>query len=129
MQTGILARRIAVAQGLTPADLVFKNATIVNVFTQELIVADIAVADGVIAGLGNYSGTIETDCTGKMICPGFIDAHMHMESTMVAPAELARAIVPTGTTTLIADPHELVNVCGAEGVRYFLEATEGLPLN
>ncbi|MEG0769834.1 MAG: adenine deaminase [Ruthenibacterium sp.] len=129
MQKNTLSRRIAVAQGQVPADLVLKNATVVNVFTQELLSADIAIADGVIAGLGSYHGLAEVDCTGKTVCPGLIDAHMHMESTMVAPAELARAIVPTGTTTLIADPHELVNVCGAEGVRYFLEATEGLPLN
>ncbi|MEG2037874.1 MAG: amidohydrolase family protein, partial [Ruthenibacterium sp.] len=128
MQKNTLSRRIAVAQGQVPADLVLKNATVVNVFTQELLSADIAIADGVIAGLGSYHGLAEVDCTGKTVCPGLIDAHMHMESTMVAPAELARAIVPTGTTTLIADPHELVNVCGAEGVRYFLEATEGLPL-
>ena len=124
-----LARRAAVAAGREPADLVLKNAGVVNVFTKEITVCDVAVADGYIAGLGEYSGRTEADCTGKIVCPGFIDAHMHMESVMSSPFELARAIVPRGTTTVIADPHEIVNVCGAKAVDYLLDATEHLPLN
>lgn len=124
-----LARRAAVAAGREPADLVLKNAGVVNVFTKEITVCDVAVADGYVAGLGEYSGRTETDCTGKIVCPGFIDAHMHMESVMSSPFELARAIVPRGTTTVIADPHEIVNVCGAKAVDYLLDATEHLPLN
>ena len=124
-----LTHCIDVAAGRTGADLVLKNANVVNVFSGEIIQADVAVAGGVIAGVGTYSGKQEIDCTDKFICPGLIDAHMHMESSMVAPAELARAIVPTGTTTVIADPHEIVNVCGAAAVQYLLDATENLPLN
>ena len=124
-----LARRAAVAAGREPADLVLKNAGVVNVFTKEITVCDVAVADGYVAGLGEYSGRTETDCTGKIVCPGLIDAHMHMESVMSSPFELARAIVPRGTTTVIADPHEIVNVCGAKAVDYLLDATEHLPLN
>lgn len=118
-----------VAAGRTPADLVLKHAGVVNVFTREITVCDVAVADGYIAGLGEYSGRVEVDCTGKTVCPGFIDAHMHMESVMSSPFELARAIVPRGTTTVIADPHEIVNVCGTAAVDYLLDATEHLPLN
>lgn len=125
-----LTRRIDVAAHRAPADLVLKHANVVNVFSEEIIQADVAIADGWIAAVGaDYSGIREVDCTDRFVCPGFIDAHMHMESSMVVPAQLARAIVPTGTTTLIADPHELVNVCGAAAVRYLLDATEHLPLN
>ena len=118
-----------VAAGRKPAELVLKNARVVNVFTRELTVCDVAIEGGYIAGLGRYDGLRETDCTGKIVCPGFIDSHMHMESVMASPFELARAIVPTGTTTVIADPHEIVNVCGAAAMDYLLDATENLPLN
>ena len=123
-------RRLAdVAAGRRQAELVLKNASVVNVFTRELTMCDVAIEDGHIAGLGCYDGLREVDCTGKIVCPGFIDAHMHMESVMASPFELARAIVPTGTTTVIADPHEMVNVCGTAAMDYLLEATEDLPLN
>ena len=124
-----LMRRIEIAAGRAPADLVLKNANVINVFSAEIVQADVAIANGVIAGVGTYQGLQEVDCTDKFICPGLIDAHMHMESSMVTPLELAKAIVPTGTTTIVADPHELVNVCGAAAVHYLLDATENLPLN
>ena len=123
-------RRLAdVAAGRRPAELVLKNAHVVHVFTGEMTLCDVAIEDGYIAGLGSYQGLEEHDCTGKIVCPGFIDAHIHMESVMASPFELARAIVPAGTTTVIADPHEIVNVCGTAAVDYLLEATEQLPLN
>ena len=123
-------RRLAdVAAGRRPAELVLKNALVVHVFTGEMTLCDVAIEGGYIAGLGSYQGLEEHDCTGKIVCPGFIDAHMHMESVMASPFELARAIVPAGTTTVIADPHEIVNVCGTAAVDYLLEATEELPLN
>lgn len=123
-------RRLAdVAAGRRPAELVLKNALVVHVFTGEMTQCDVAIEDGYIAGLGSYHGLEEHDCTGKIVCPGFIDAHIHMESVMASPFELARAIVPAGTTTVVADPHEIVNVCGTAAVDYLLEATEQLPLN
>lgn len=124
-----MQKRIEVAAGRQKADFVLKNGNVINVFSNEITKADVAIADGIIAGIGNYAGVREIDCTDKFICPGFIDAHMHMESSMVAPAELARCITQSGTTTIVADPHEIVNVCGADAVRYLLDATENLPLN
>lgn len=124
-----LKKNIAVANGFEKAELVFKNAKILNVFSEEICVGDLAVNDGTIVGIGTYQGLEEVDLDGKYIVPGFIDAHMHIESTMVTPFELARAIVPTGTTTIIADPHELVNVAGKSGLDYLLAATEQIPLN
>lgn len=129
MPNPTLARRIAVAAGREPADLVLKNAFVVNVFTEEILTADVAIADGIIAGVGAYSGRTERDCTGQTVCPGFIDAHMHIESTMASPAQFARAVLPHGTTTVIADPHEMVNVCGAAAVQYLLDATEHVPVD
>ncbi len=118
-----------VAAGREKADLVFKNAQIVNVFTGELLAGDLAVTDGRIAGIGQYSGKEERDCTGLVLCPGFIDAHLHIESAMVLPAELVRTVLPSGTTTLVADPHEIVNVSGARGMQFMLDASEKLPCN
>lgn len=120
---------IEVAAGREPADLVFKNVNVVNVFSEEIVTADVAVADGVIAGVGRYHGREELDCTDQFLCPGFIDAHVHIESSLAAPFEFARAVTQSGTTTVVADPHEIVNVCGAAAVRYLLDATERLPLN
>ena len=120
---------IDVAAGREKADLVLKNATYVNVFSGELDTCDIAVAEGLIVGLGSYEGRKEADMTGKIVCPGFIDAHIHLESSLVSPAEFARAVIPHGTTAVITDPHEITNVMGTDGIDYMLCATEGLPLD
>ena len=120
---------IDVAAGRCKADLVLKNATYVNVFSGELETRDIAVAEGLIVGLGSYEGLTEADMTGKIVCPGFIDAHIHLESSLVSPAEFARAVIPHGTTTVITDPHEITNVMGTDGIDYMLAATEDLPVD
>ncbi|MGM9548891.1 MAG: adenine deaminase [Faecousia sp.] len=120
---------IDVAASREKADLVLKNATYVNVFSGELDTCDIAVAEGLIVGLGSYEGCEEVDMTGKIVCPGFIDAHIHLESSLVSPAEFARAVIPHGTTTVITDPHEITNVMGIDGIDYMLCATEGLPVD
>ncbi len=122
-------RLIQVAAGRAPADLVLKNANVVHVFTGEILPGDVAIVDGTIAGVGSYSGAQEIDCTGRFVCPGFIDAHLHIESSMVLPPQLVRAVLPSGTTTLIADPHEIVNVCGRDGMRFMLQQSAGLPCN
>lgn len=115
---------IETASGRRKPDLVLKNADVLNVFTGEIIRADVAVASGWIAGVGSYDADNEIDCKGLTVCPGLIDAHCHIESSMAAPAEFSRAVLPSGTTTLIADPHEIVNVCGAQGMRFMLDASE-----
>ncbi len=120
---------IDVAAGREKADLVLKNATFVNVFSGRLQTADIAVAEGLIVGIGSYEGHTERDMTGKVVCPGFIDAHIHLESSLVSPSEFVRAVVPHGTTTVITDPHEITNVMGTDGIDYMLSATEGLPVD
>ena len=122
-------RIIDVAAGREKADLVLKNATYVDVFSGELDTGDIAVAEGLIVGLGSYQGKTEVDMRGKIVCPGFIDAHIHLESSLVSPAEFARAVLPHGTTTVITDPHEITNVMGTDGIDYMLAATEGLPVD
>lgn len=124
-----IKRLVDVAAGRAEADLVLKNANVVNVFTEEILPADVAIADGRIAGVGSYSGPNEVDCTDHYLCPGFIDAHIHIESTMVLPGEFVRMALPTGTTTIIADPHEIVNVCGARGMQFMMDASRGLPMN
>ena len=120
---------IDVAVGRKKADLVLKNATYVNVFSGELMTQDIAVTHGLIVGLGEYDGIREVDMTGKIVCPGFIDAHIHLESSLVSPAEFARAVIPHGTTTVITDPHEITNVMDTGGIDYMLAATEELPVD
>ncbi len=120
---------VDVATGRKKADLVLKNATYVNVFSNELCNGDIAVAKGQIVGMGSYDGEIEVDVSGKIVCPGFIDAHIHLESALVSPKEFARAVIPHGTTTVITDPHEITNVMGTDGIDYILQATEGLPID
>ena len=122
-------RIIDVAAGRKKADLVLKNATYVDVFSGELATDDIAVTEGLIVGLGNYSGHEEVDMTGFIVCPGFLDAHIHLESSLVSPAEFARAVLPHGTTTVITDPHEITNVMGTDGIDYMLAATEDLPVD
>ena len=122
-------RLIQVATGKIPASLVFKNATYVNVFTNELLTGDIAVVDGFIAGIGSYSGVEEIDCTNKILLPGFMDAHIHLESSLVNPAEFTKAVLPHGTTSVFTDPHEIANVMGTDGIEFMLQATEGLPID
>ena len=121
-------RIIAAAAGREPADLVLKNATFVNVFSNELSTMDIAVAEGLIVGMGSYQGRSEVDCTGKIILPGFLDAHIHLESSLVSPTEFVKAVLPYGTTTVVTDPHEIANVMGTDGIEYMLQATEDLPV-
>ena len=120
---------IDVAAGRVPADLVLKNATYVNVFSNELCSGDIAVAEGLIVGMGEYHGKVEVDVSGKLVLPGFIDAHIHLESSLVSPTEFAKAVLPHGTTTVITDPHEIANVMGTDGIEYMLQATEDLPVD
>ena len=134
--TGRINRKMArkqhvveVAAGRKKADLVLKNADYVNVFCNELSHGDIAIAGGLIAGMGQYEGETEVDVSGKLVLPGFVDAHIHLESSLVLPAEFARAVLPHGTTTVVTDPHEIANVMGAAGIEYMLQATEGLPVD
>lgn len=122
-------RIIRVARGIEPADLVLKNAVYVNVFSNELCKGDIAVAEGLVVGMGNYEGTEEYDASGKIVCPGFVDAHIHLESAVVTPDRFAAAVLPHGTTTVITDPHEIANVMGDDGIEYMLQATAGLPID
>lgn len=122
-------RLIAVAAGREKADLVLKNAKYLNVFSNEFLCGDIAVANGLIAGVGKYNGKTEIDVSGKLVLPGFIDAHIHLESSMVTPAEFAKAVVAHGTTTVITDPHEITNVMGIDGVEYMIQASQNLPID
>ena len=122
-------RIIAVAAGREKADLVLKNAKYLNVFSNEFLCGDIAVANGLIAGVGKYDGKTEIDVSGKFVLPGFIDAHIHLESSMVTPAEFAKAVVAHGTTTVITDPHEITNVMGIDGVEYMIQASQNLPID
>ena len=116
-------RIINAASGREPADLVLKNATYVNVFSNERCTADIAVAEGLIVGMGDYTGQVEVDVTGNIVCPGFLAAHVHLASALVSPSEFVRAVLPHGTTTVITDPHEIANVMGTDGIEYMLQAT------
>jgi len=121
---------IRYSRGEQKADLLLKNGQVVNVFTGEIVRADMAVAGGLIIGVGEGYSALETiDLDGRFVCPGFIDGHLHIESTMLTPYQFARAVLPHGTTTVICDPHEIANVLGTSGVRYMLEASEGLPIS
>ena len=120
---------LPVARGDEPADLVLRNGRVINVFTGEIIRADVAIADDTIAGVGSgYEAREEVDIGGRYVCPGLIDSHVHIESSMVTPPQFARVVVPRGTTTAVTDPHEIANVAGVDGIRYMLDASEGLPL-
>jgi adenine deaminase len=124
-----LARRLAVARGDEPADVVLRGGQVLSVFTREWLDVDVAVADGWIAGLGDYDGREVVDASGHYVVPGFIDAHMHLESTKLLPDEFARLVLPLGTTAVVLDPHELANVLGTDGVHWLLDACDGLPLD
>ena len=121
-------RRIEVATGRKRAELVFKGARVVNVFSHEVIEGNLAVDNGVIIGVGAYEGVEEVEAHGRYLIPGLIDAHVHIESSLTSPGQFAKAIVPHGTTAIVADPHEIANVCGVEGIRYMLDASRELPL-
>jgi len=123
-----IEQRIAVARGDQPADLLLRNGKIVNVYSGEILDSDIAVADGHIAGFGPREAHAEVDLGGRFVAPGYVDAHVHIESAMASPQEFARAVLPHGTTTIVADPHEIANVLGMAGIAYMLEASERLPL-
>ncbi len=125
-----LKRRIDAAAGREKADLVLKNCRIVNVFSGTVEPGEIAVKDGVVVGVGaGYEGRETMDVEGRFVAPGFIDAHIHIESSYVSPEQFGRMVVPHGTATVIADPHEIANVCGLDGLRYMLEASKGTKLN
>lgn len=124
-----MEKLIKVAMGFEKADLVLKGGNVINVYTGEIEVADIAVCDGYIAGVGDYSGIEEVDVCGKYLAPGFIDGHLHIESTMLSPSNFAKAIMPWGTTTGICDPHEIANVCGEAGVDYMIRESKQTPFD
>ncbi len=124
-----LSELIRVARGEQPPDLVIKGGRVLNLFTGEIIRADVAISGGRIAGVGSYDGPAVIDAGGDYISPGFMDAHMHLESTLLSPPELARAVLSRGTTAIMADPHEIANVLGIEGIRFLLEASKGLPVD
>ncbi|MCL2866029.1 MAG: adenine deaminase [Lachnospiraceae bacterium] len=124
-----LMQLIDVATGRKKADVVIKNCKIVNVYSASILEKDIALVDGLIAGLGDYEGEIEVDAGGAYALPGLIEGHIHVESAFVTPQEIGRLLVPCGTTTIIADPHEIVNVCGEVGFDYMVEAAKGTDLD
>jgi len=124
-----LRRRLAVARGDEPADLVVRGGRVLSVFTKEWLDVDVAVVDGVVAGLGDYEGAEVLDVSGRYVVPGFVDAHMHLETVKLLVDELARLVLPLGTTTVVADPHEIANVLGTDGVHWLLDACAGLPLD
>lgn len=129
MEKQVLKRRLDVASGRIEADLVIKNCKVVNVFSGNIVEKNIAICDGIIAGVGEYSGKKEIDAHGRYVLPGLIESHMHIESTFVTPEEVGRLLVPHGTTTIIADPHEIVNVAGRQGLKYMLDAADNTPLD
>jgi adenine deaminase len=123
-----LARRLAVARGDEPADLVVRGGRVLSVFTREWLDGDVAIADGVVAGVGAYEGRETLDAAGRYVVPGFIDAHMHLESVKLLVDEFARLVLPLGTTAVVADPHEIANVLGVDGVHWLLDVSADLPL-
>ncbi|MCK5762350.1 MAG: adenine deaminase, partial [Candidatus Izimaplasma sp.] len=120
---------VEIARGDKPADLVLKNCQIINVFTSKIEKGDIAITDGMIVGIGSYEGKEEIDVKNQFVSPGFIDGHVHIESSMLTPPQFAKIIIPKGTTTIIADPHEIANVSGVEGIKYMIFSSIFGPLN
>jgi adenine deaminase len=123
-----LARRLAVARGDEPAELVIRGGRVFSAFTREWLHTDVAIVDGWIAGLGDYEGEKQIDASGRYVVPGFVDAHLHLESSKLLVDEFARLVLPLGTTAVVADPHEIANVLGTDGVHWLLDACDGLPL-
>src|SRR6188508_2654691 len=124
-----LARRLAVARGDAPADLVVRGGTVFSAFTREWLETDVAVVDGFVAGLGEYEGEEMLDASGRFVVPGFVDAHMHLESSKLLVDEFARLVLPLGTTTVVVDPHEIANVLGTDGVHWLLDVCGRIPLD
>ncbi len=124
-----LARRLAVARGDEPADLVVRGGRVFSVFTREWLETDVAVVDGHVAGLGDYEGTEELEAANRYVVPGFVDAHMHLETTKLLVDEFAQLVLPLGTTTVVVDPHEIANVLGTDGVHWLLDICGNLPLD
>ena len=124
-----LARRLAVARGDEPAELVVRGGRVFSAFTREWLEGDVAVVDGYVAGIGEYDGEEVLDASGRWVVPGFIDAHMHLESSKLLVDEFARLVLPLGTTTVVVDPHEIANVLGTDGVHWLLDVCGGLPLD
>jgi adenine deaminase len=124
-----LPRRLAVARGDEPADLVIRGGRVLCVFTREWLDLDVAIVDGAIAGLGSYEGVETLDASGRWLVPGFVDPHMHIESSKLLIDEFARLVLPLGTTAIVADPHEIANVLGTDGVHWLCDAASGLPLD
>lgn len=125
-----IAQRIAVARGDEPADLILRGGKLVNVLSGDIYQTDIVVSGGYVVALGaGYSAAQEVDVTGKYVCPGFIDAHVHIESSLCTPPEFARAVLKGGVTTVVTDPHEIANVLGLEGIRFMLERAKHGPIN
>ncbi len=125
----MLEKLIKAAKGEVKADVVLKNASYLDVFSGKISKGDIAIVGEKIVGTGNYEGETEIDCTGLTVLPGYIDGHVHIESSQLSPEEFASLIVPRGTTTIIADPHEITNVCGMDGCEYISRASENIPLD
>lgn len=125
----MLAERIFAASGRKKPSLVLKNARMVNVFTSELEDGDIAIEGGYIVGIGFYEGETEVDLGGQIVCPGLIDGHIHLESSMLSPEEFAKTVIPHGTSAVITDPHEIANVAGTEGIRFMMERSKDLDLD
>ena len=124
-----LARRLAVARGDEPADTVVRGGRVFSAFTKEWLEVDVAIVDGYVAGLGDYEGAADVDASGRYVVPGFVDAHMHLESSKLLVDEFARLVLPLGTTAVVADPHELANVLGTDGVHWLLDFCAELPLD
>lgn len=129
MDKSDLMNMIKKAKGEEKSELVLKNANVINVFTKEIIKTDVAIENGKIVGIGNYSGIEEVDLYGKYLSPGFIDSHVHIESSMSTPSQFARAVIPRGVTSIVTDPHEIANVKGLDGIKYMIEESKNSPLD
>src|SRR5436190_22606049 len=127
--SSVLSRRLAVARGDGPADLVVRGGRVLSVFTREWLDTDVAIVDGYVAGLGDYEGVETLDASSRYVVPGFVDAHMHLESSKLLVDEFARLVLPFGTTAVVADPHEIANVLGTDGVHWLLDLCDGIPLD
>jgi len=128
MKFSKLEKQIKAANQLIKADLVIKNCNVVNVFSHEIMHGNLAISDGIFLGMGDYEADYVIDADGKYIVPGLIDSHVHIESSFGTPYQFARAVLPHGTTTVIADCHEIANVYGVEGIKYMLDSSEDIPL-